>query len=84
MVELVDTLDSKSGFFGSGGSSPPTGTTSQITINRLMSVFLFLGFKKVQEFVQYSAEFHNISKNIFIRLKIEFASPQRLDSCVLF
>jgi hypothetical protein len=26
---LVDTLDSKSGFFGSGGSSPPTGTTSQ-------------------------------------------------------
>lgn len=26
VVELVDTLDSKSGFFGSGGSSPPTGT----------------------------------------------------------
>jgi hypothetical protein len=26
-VELVDTLDSKSGFFGSAGSSPATGTT---------------------------------------------------------
>ena len=26
MVKLVDTLDSKSGSFGSGGSSPPTGT----------------------------------------------------------
>ena len=26
MVELVDTLDSKSGFFGSAGSSPATGT----------------------------------------------------------
>jgi hypothetical protein len=25
-VKLVDTLDSKSGSFGSGGSSPPTGT----------------------------------------------------------
>ena len=26
MVKLVDTLDSKSGSLGSGGSSPPTGT----------------------------------------------------------
>ena len=26
VVELVDTLDSKSGFFGSAGSSPATGT----------------------------------------------------------
>ena len=26
VVKLVDTLDSKSGSFGSGGSSPPTGT----------------------------------------------------------
>jgi hypothetical protein len=26
VVELVDTLDSKSGFFGSDGSSPSTGT----------------------------------------------------------
>ena len=25
-MKLVDTLDSKSGSFGSGGSSPPTGT----------------------------------------------------------
>jgi hypothetical protein len=29
VVELVDTLDSKSGFFGSSGSSPLTGTTLQ-------------------------------------------------------
>ena len=26
MVELVDTLDSKSGIFGCGGSSPPPAT----------------------------------------------------------
>jgi hypothetical protein len=31
---LVDTLDSKSGSFGSGGSSPPTGT-NYIKINPL-------------------------------------------------
>ena len=35
MVKLVDTLDSKSGSFGSGGSSPPTGTKSFYLIDFL-------------------------------------------------
>ena len=38
MVELVDTLDSKSGFFGSGGSSPPTGT-----------IFLIVKIRKIKK-----------------------------------
>ena len=36
MVELVDTLDSKSGFFGSAGSSPATGTNH--TLKPLYSI----------------------------------------------
>ena len=36
VVELVDTLDSKSGFFGSAGSSPATGTNH--TLKPLYSI----------------------------------------------
>ena len=36
VVELVDTLDSKSGFFGSAGSSPATGTN--YTLKPLYSI----------------------------------------------
>ena len=38
MVELVDTLDSKSGFFGSSGSSPLTGT-----------IFLIINIRKIKK-----------------------------------
>lgn len=38
VVKLVDTLDSKSGSFGSGGSSPPTGTKS---LKKLTSDFFY-------------------------------------------
>jgi hypothetical protein len=49
VVELVDTLDSKSGFFGSSGSSPLTGTIlCKKTLSRLMSVFLCVKSLKTQ------------------------------------
>jgi hypothetical protein len=38
VVELVDTLDSKSGFFGSSGSSPLTGT-----------IFLIIKIKEIKK-----------------------------------
>jgi hypothetical protein len=41
VVELVDTLDSKSGFFGSAGSSPATGTNE---CSRALVVVDFRGF----------------------------------------
>ena len=41
VVELVDTLDSKSGFFGSSGSSPLTGTTSFLEVKKSTLVGFF-------------------------------------------
>jgi hypothetical protein len=40
VAELVDAPDSKSGFFGSGGSIPPLGTTYYIRVSARFLVFL--------------------------------------------
>ena len=45
VVELVDTLDSKSGFFGSDGSSPSIGT--------IQGIYMHLAFKVVIPVVIY-------------------------------
>ena len=40
VAELVDAPDSKSGFFGSGGSIPPLGTTYYIRVSaRFLIIF---------------------------------------------
>ncbi len=40
VAELVDAPDSKSGFFGSGGSIPPLGTTYYVRVSaRFLIIF---------------------------------------------
>jgi hypothetical protein len=49
VAELVDAPDSKSGFFGSGGSIPPLGTI--ITTRALARFLIFLDVEKPRDFL---------------------------------